>query len=259
MLIGYFHVLSMANLPVQCLGEADPTMLRPIVTCEHGGREVPGELAELFAGQEDLLAGHRGWDPGALELAERLAARLGAPLHAARTTRLVADLNRSAHSPELLSERTRTLSAGRREAVLAAHWRPYRRAVEEAAAALAAAAAGPVLHLSIHSFTPVLDGVVRDLDLGLLFDPSRDAEVAFCHRLGRALGAALPTLVVADNRPYLGTADGLTTHLRGRLPPERYLGIELEVNQRHPLGDPAAWAGVMDGICAAVAAAREEA
>lgn len=33
------------------------------------------------------------------------------------------------------------------------------------------------------------------------------------------------------NYPYLGRADGLTTHLRRALKTPRYLGIELELNQ----------------------------
>ncbi|HSM16922.1 MAG TPA: hypothetical protein VK845_07985, partial [Gemmatimonadales bacterium] len=35
------------------------------------------------------------------------------------------------------------------------------------------------------------------------------------------------------NYPYRGNTDGLTRHLRSRFPPSAYLGIELEVNQKH--------------------------
>ena len=35
----------------------NPTLL---LTCEHGGNRVPEEFRALFAGQETLLAGHRG-------------------------------------------------------------------------------------------------------------------------------------------------------------------------------------------------------
>ena len=37
-----------------------------IITCEHGGNEVPAAYAPLFAGHEALLPTHRGWDAGAL-------------------------------------------------------------------------------------------------------------------------------------------------------------------------------------------------
>jgi hypothetical protein len=47
--------------------------------------------------------------------------------------------------------------------------------------------------------------------------------------------------VVRRNYPYRGDADGLTTHLRKRYPDGRYTGVEIEVNQKHTLGDAARW------------------
>jgi hypothetical protein len=55
------------------------------------------------------------------------------------------------------------------------------------------------------------------------------------------MGAANPQLVVRLNYPYRGSADGLTTHLRRLHPNSDYAGIEIEVNQKHALGDTAAW------------------
>ena len=65
-----------------------------IITCEHGGNAVPAAYAALFSGHELLLETHRGWDPGALELAGQMASKFDAPLYAATTTRLLIDLNR---------------------------------------------------------------------------------------------------------------------------------------------------------------------
>lgn len=228
--------------------------LRPIVTCEHGGNAVSARHASLFVDHQDLLASHRGWDPGALELAERLAVRLGAPLYAARTTRLLVDLNRSPDAPDLFSEISRALPAGELARVLAACYFPYRLAVEAAVAAALADERSTVLHLSAHTFTPALDPPARDFDLGILFDPDRPGEAAFARRLRAALADRAPRLSVRDNQPYLGTADGLTTHLRGRFPAERYLGIELEVNQRLPLGYARRWRAAADHLVSAVAA-----
>jgi hypothetical protein len=42
------------------------------------------------------------------------------------------------------------------------------------------------------------------------------------------------------NYPYRGQSDGLTTALRRQFG-ARYLGIELEINQRWPLGPRSAW------------------
>jgi len=72
---------------------------------------------------------------------------------------------------------------------------------------------------------------VREVDVGLLYDPARAAERKFCDGWARDLKRAAPELRVRKNRPYRGAADGFTTYLRRKLGP-RYLGIELEVSQR---------------------------
>ena len=44
-----------------------------LVTCEHGGNDIPPRYAPLFRGRRALLASHRGYDPGALVTARALA------------------------------------------------------------------------------------------------------------------------------------------------------------------------------------------
>src|SRR5690606_21042231 len=105
--------------------------------------------------------------------------------------------------------------AAERALVLERYYRPYRGAVEAAVAG--AARRGAVLHVSVHSFTPVLDGDVRRADVGLLFDPRRAGEAACAAAWRDALRIALPRgTVVRRNYPYRGTADGFTTQLRKR-------------------------------------------
>lgn len=226
-----------------------------VVSVEHAARAVPPELAQLFAGAQAVLAGHRGWDRGALELARELAADLGAPLLATEVTRLVVDANRSLDNPSLFSEYTRSLPEDQRALLVRRWWRPHREAVEVALEALLrvdASPAGPLLHLSVHSFTPRFEGRLRAVDVGLLYDPERPGERAFAERLARALRARSAELAVAHNEPYRGTDDGLTTFLRGRFAPETYLGIELEVSQRFPEGPRRAWDGVRELVRSAV-------
>ena len=67
------------------------------------------------------------------------------------------------------------------------------------------------------------------------------AEARFCSAWQSTLSAADPRLVVRRNYPYRGYADGLTTSLRRRFPDPAYAGVEIEVNQKYPLGDDAAW------------------
>ena len=203
---------------------------RVLVTCEHGGNRIPPRWAALFSRRRKLLESHRGWDPGALTLARALAKALDAPLVANTTSRLLVDLNRSEHHRALFSSITRALPDAERERILDEVYRPYRDRVEQFVDG--AVARGRVVHLSTHSFAPLLHGERRRADVGLLYDPSRRPEKAFCDTWILALGAALPGLAVRRNSPYRGTADGLTTGLRRRHAANDYIGVEIEVNQR---------------------------
>lgn len=90
---------------------------------------------------------------------------------------------------------------------------------------------GKVLHLAIHSFTPVLNGETRNADLGLLYDPGRPSEKRWADRLHDALDPLPPALRIRRNYPYLGKADGLTAALRKKFAARRYAGLEIELNQ----------------------------
>jgi predicted N-formylglutamate amidohydrolase len=79
----------------------------------------------------------------------------------------------------------------------------------------------------------VLDGVVRKPDIAFLYDPARAAERTFAAAWIQGLRGVSPGRIVRRNDPYRGAADGLTTALRRAHPEERYVGIEVEVNQRH--------------------------
>ena len=210
---------------------APSSPLALVVSCEHGGNDVPATHAHLFDGADALLATHRGWDPGALELARRIATRFDAPLHAATTTRLLVDLNRSVGHRQLFSGITRPLPPAEREAILASHYRPHRDAVE-GAIGMRIAAGDHVVHVASHSFTPVLDGIERDVDIGWLYDPRRPAEAAVTTRWMHSLARRAPGLRLRRNQPYRGRSDGLASLLRTRHADPAYAGIELEVNQR---------------------------
>jgi len=206
---------------------------RLLLTCEHGGHRVPAAYRSLFEGKARLLRSHRGWDPGALLVARRLARALDAPLVAATTTRLLVDLNRSPHNPRVFSERTRALPRAARAALLERHHAPHWQRVRAAIAR-----EDRVIHVAVHSFTPVLRGRRREFEVGLLYDPRREAERRLAKRWQRRLTAELGAGAVRLNAPYRGDADGLTTAMRREHAQRRYLGLELELSQAL-LRDPA--------------------
>ncbi|EAQ78612.1 N-formylglutamate amidohydrolase [Blastopirellula marina] len=202
-----------------------------VLSCEHGGNEVPPEYRSYFRDAEQVLASHRGWDPGSLEMAGAFQRSTGAPLVTAKVSRLVVELNRSLGHASLFSEFTRDLSANQKQAILAQYYTPYRIQVEKAIAE-SYDAERRVIHLSLHTFTPELNGEVRTAEIGLLYDPRRPGEKSFCAAWRARLLALRPDMRVRLNYPYLGKADGLTTSLRKKYTVEQYVGVELEVNQR---------------------------
>ncbi len=204
--------------------------LRLVLTCEHADHRIPRAYASLFAGAGDVVRSHRGWDPGALSLARLMARRLEQPLLVTHWCRLLVEANRSPTNHRIWSRYTKGLPVEEREKILARYWRPHRQEVERAVAA-ALERGERVVHVAVHSFTPVMDGVVRNADVGLLFDSRRKHESAFARRWAAILRSRDPALRVRFNYPYLGRADGLTTALRNHHPASRYLGFELEVNQ----------------------------
>jgi predicted N-formylglutamate amidohydrolase len=119
------------------------------------------------------------------------------------------------------------------------------------------AAGHAVLHLASHSFTPCPGGVTRRGDVGFLYDPRRTAEKAFCLRWRRELAGLDGELVLRCNYPYRGVADGLVTALRKRFG-ERYLGVELEVNQRFAHSGNAALASLNEHLAEALSRAMDQ-
>ena len=222
-----------------------------VITCEHGGHEVPPAYAPLFASHEEMLLTHRGWDAGALELARQMAQTLNVPLFASTTTRLLIDLNRSIGHRQLYSEATRDLSRATKRAIIAVHYLPHREAVESCVAGLIAAGRR-VVHVASHSFTPEMNGVVRQADVAWLYDPRRGGEGVFARRWSQALKQRRPDLQLRRNYPYQGKCDGLMSLLRKRHAPAQYVGIELEVNQRFAIESGAVWDAVRSDIIQAL-------
>lgn len=220
-----------------------------VVSCEHASNFVPGRWRRAFAHDAGVLDTHRAWDPGARVIAAELAQALGTPLHCGEVTRLLVDLNRSLDNPGLHSEFT---PEGSRNVLQQRYWLPYRAAVR--AGVRRGLKRGAVLHLSMHSFTPVLHGKVRDVDIGLLYDPARSNEKSFVLRLQRLLKDALPGMRIRLNKPYRGTDDGCTTALRAEFGP-RYAGIEIELNQSFCAGPAAKWKAERAAIAAAISRA----
>jgi len=218
-----------------------------IISCEHGANSVPGPLAPLFQKRRHLLDSHRGYDAGALHLAAYLARSLHAPLHVFRISRLVIDANRSPLHPGLFPTLMKPASVQQKQRLLKDRHEPYREGIRRQVQELTGQGR-KVVHIAAHTFTPVLRGIRRRADIGLLYDPVRPAEASCAAAWQKLLLCCDPKLRVRRNYPYKGTSDGITSWLREIFPDRCYAGIELEVNQRFVRQGASRWGHIKQAL-----------
>ena len=171
---------------------------------DHAGRAIPGDLGDLGIASSELDR-HIAYDIGVRGMGERLAERLDAPFLHQAYSRLVIDCNRDPAAPDAMPERSDgtlipanvDLDAAAQAAREAAIHAPYHGAI---AAALDRrhAAGQPTILVSLHSFTPVMNGVARPWQVGVLHDAGATAFAAALLAELRGRG----DLTVGDNEPY---------------------------------------------------------
>lgn len=201
-----------------------------ILTCEHAGNKIPKKYQQLFQADQDILNTHRGIDIGAKSLYEDFKNNSKPDFTIYNEqSRLLIELNRSIHHPSLFSEYSTILSASEKTNLIQTIYIPY---WENTTAFIKDNNPNNlIVHISVHSFTPALHGKKRTCDIGFLYDPKRKNEQVFC-KLWKSHLEDISPLKCRMNYPYLGKSDSFTTALRKQFK-ENYIGIELEVNQKH--------------------------
>lgn len=202
-----------------------------ILTCEHASNKLPAAFKKAVPAE--VLKTHRAYDIGAVLVFRRLV-KFAKPefFCEGKFSRLFVDLNRTITNKSAFSDYLRNNENAKAEA--ATYWNEYRAAIEAFIRKSLRQAQRPeaaIVHLGIHSFTPVLNGKVRNTDIGILYDPTRPQERAYANVIKAEIKRLYPAMKVRFNYPYKGTSDGLTTTLRKKFGPG-YVGIEIEINQK---------------------------
>lgn len=209
-------------LPFQTLSPQTRSPL--LLTCEHASCAIPPEYDDLGLDEEEIRE-HVGWDIGAGRLTEMLSSDLGAPAVLGGVSRLLIDVNRDLSDHDLIVEETHGIVVPgnlgldreeRRRRIREFH-EPYHEAIDDLVTRVR-----PRLLLSVHSFTPELNGRARRFDVGVLFD----IHDAVAERLGQSLEAS--GMTVRYNQPYSGL-DGLMYSVgrHGRKHATVYLALEV--------------------------------
>ncbi len=246
---------SPAALPPSLLGpdDAPPVeVLHPerraplLVICDHASRAIPRALGRL--GLDDaVLMRHIGWDIGAAQVVRRLAELLDAPAVLCGYSRLVIDCNRGLGDPTSIPEVSDGvavpgnvgLTPAARVARVEGIFRPYHAAIAAQLAAFAGRGVVPVL-FSVHSFTPVMNGVARPWHVGVLWDKDPRVPVP----LITELAAADPRRVVGDNEPYSEREAPAGYSVRTHAVPAGlpHAGVEIRQDLIDTAAGAAAWA-----------------
>lgn len=206
-----------------------------VISCEHATNIIPNKYAAHY--DRNQLNSHLGFDAGAAHLAKQLGRRLNRTPVLGRVSRLLIDLNRSESNRALFSAISKTkLSLSQRQSLIETIYRPYRNQIKTEIESQLKNNRQTV-HLSIHSFTPILNLVERKVDIGFLYNPKRLEERQFANQIITTIKNHQTyhksQLIIGRNSPYKGISDGCTTAMRKVFSEQEYIGIEIEVNQKH--------------------------
>lgn len=231
-------------------GEASPYLL----IAEHAGNQVPAGWNGLGLSPA-FLDTHFAVDLGIDALTRRLSQKLRAPAVIARYSRLFLDYNRPAGEWDHMRPDmggipvpgNLAVDADERRLRECIAWAPVETAIT-------AAAEGRHALVSVHSFTPVMAGSRREVDIGVLWrEPSAfvSAMLDKVAELGVAAG-----LRVGENEPYdWRQAIGYTLNRHGLQHERPCLYIEA---RNDIVSDPEKFGRVADVLENALAAVAEE-
>jgi predicted N-formylglutamate amidohydrolase len=237
--------------------EPGPAIVRPgkdecpfLLVADHAGRAVPHALGDMGLAAAEWER-HIAWDIGIAELAEALAARLGAPLVRQRYSRLVIDCNRDPARADAVPEvsdgtlipANQALDPAARASRVAAIHAPYHAAIAERLAVRDAASQRTTV-VALHSFTPEMNGIARPWHAGVLHG---GGDERFSEAILGELRAALD-VPVGDNQPYamIGTDYTVPHHCfhAGR----DYAELEIRQDLLAAPGGAEEWADRLAGV-----------
>ncbi len=216
------RVMESEGTQLRLLAQDEPApfeLVRPeasapaVLVCDHASPFIPRALQGLGL-DETELARHIAWDIGAAEVTRQLAGLLDAPAVVSHFSRLVIDPNRRPDHETSIPEESdgvavpgnHKLPDAERAARINSFFRPYQDAIARTLDdCRRRCGLDPVL-ISLHSFTPVMNGIERPWKVGVLWNEDPRLPRPLIDRL-RAAG-----IPVGDNEPYSGrTHFGYTT------------------------------------------------
>jgi len=185
----------------------NPLAEQPVLLiCDHASPRFPKSLGDM--GLDPFARRcHLAVDIGAGPLTESLAMSLGVSAVVHNYSRLVVDCNRQLMDPSAFLEYgdgilvigNRNLRQADKDLRSSALYWPYHCAIDEQVQRLSKVGPPPAF-ISIHSFTPVLNGESRAWQIGVLWDKDETMRDIFLEGFRDA------GYLAGDNEPYSGKA-----------------------------------------------------
>ncbi len=179
-----------------------------MIACDHGGNSLPIDEPGLVADPK-LMELHIAYDIGARQVAKLLSEKFDAVALIANFSRLLVDLNRYPGDPAqmpLVSDGHRIpgnegLDQQRLDARLNQYFFPYHQQHAGLVEQMKNRFVQPLI-LSIHSFTPRMQGKPRPWHFGVLWDEDESLAMKLIAALTERVNKEQPPLVIGDNQPY---------------------------------------------------------
>lgn len=220
-----------------------------LLVCDHASCRFPLSLDDM--GLDPFARRcHLAIDIGAGSLTEYLADRLGVTAVLAQYSRLVVDCNRELMDPSaflafgdgIIVPGNCNITQNQRDTRADAIYWPYHHVIDEQVQRVVGLGVPPAF-ISVHSFTPVLNGVSRPWEIGILWDKDMSLRDIFLEDFREA------GFMVGDNEPYSGKAPAdYTVDHHGEATGLPSVGIEIRQDLINDAGGVARIGNIMHKI-----------
>jgi predicted N-formylglutamate amidohydrolase len=206
-------------------------LLPVLLVCDHASNRFPRSLGTMGLDYLNRVS-HIALDIGAGAVAKALAENLGATSVLCQYSRLIVDCNRALidestfleHSDGVDVPGNHNLQISEKERRASEIYWPYHNAIKGQIVRLKKNEIEPIV-ISIHSFTPVINGNDREWEVGVLWDKDPATAEIFLTRLAKA------GYLVGDNKPYSGKdPEDFTIDFHAESTGLPHVGIEISQN-----------------------------
>ena len=177
-----------------------------LLVCDHASNRFPQSLGSMGLDYLDRVS-HMTLDIGAGATTQALADKLGVTAVLCQYSRLIVDCNRELNDSSAFLENSdgidipgnQNLQNSEKDRRVSEIYWPYHNAIEAQICRLRGQGINPVI-ISIHSFTPSMNGEDREWEMGVLWDKDQITSEFFLNKLMDA------GFLVGNNEPYSGKA-----------------------------------------------------